>query len=66
GPVLGASIVMLLRELLWAQFPALHLAMLGVMLLAVVLFLPGGIMSVFARKKGMRPEVTKEEGSPHG
>lgn len=66
GPVLGASILMLLRELLWAQFPALHLAMLGVMLLAVVLFLPGGIMSVFTRKKTVRPETVAKEGSPHG
>ncbi len=61
GPVLGASIVMLLRELLWAQFPELHLMLLGAMLLAVVLFLPGGLMSVFARKKVVRPEIAEGE-----
>ncbi len=66
GPVLGASIVMLLRELLWAQFPALHLAMLGVMLLAVVLFLPGGIMALFVKKKVTRPEVATGGGPPNG
>jgi len=57
GPVLGASIVMGLREMLWAQYPALHLMFLGAMLLAVVLFLPGGIISLFTRKKVVRPEV---------
>jgi branched-chain amino acid transport system permease protein len=58
GPVLGASIVMGFRELLWAQFPELHLMLLGAMLLVVVLFLPGGLMSLFARKKSVRPEVS--------
>ncbi len=61
GPVLGASIVMLFRELLWARFPELHLLMLGAMLLVVVLFLPGGLMSLFGRKKVIRPEVASKE-----
>lgn len=61
GPVLGASIVMLLREFLWAQFPELHLMLLGAMLLVVVLFLPGGIISLFGRRKQVRPEVASKE-----
>jgi branched-chain amino acid transport system permease protein len=60
GPVLGAAIVMLLREVLWAQFPALHLLLLGAMLLAVVLFVPGGLISLFGRRKRMRPEVKQQ------
>ena len=55
-----------LRELLWAQFPALHLMFLGVMLLAVVLFLPGGVISLFTRKQAVRPEVTASGGEPRG
>lgn len=66
GPVLGASIVMLSRELLWARFPELHLMFLGAMLLVVVLFLPGGLMSLFARKKVVRPEVSSEKGENRG
>lgn len=62
GPVLGAGIVMLVREFLWAQFPALHLALLGAMLLIVVLFLPGGIVSLFGRRKRVRPEVVGQSG----
>ena len=57
---------MLLRELLCAQFPALHLMFLGVMLLAVVLFLPGGVISLFTRKQAVRPEVTASGGEPRG
>jgi len=53
GPLIGAGVVMVLRELLWAQFPAAHLALLGVLLLAVVLYLPGGLLSfVRARPQG--------------
>jgi len=58
GPVLGAGLVMLLREMLWANFPAAHLLALGVLLLIVVLFLPGGVISLFHRRKRVRPEVT--------
>jgi branched-chain amino acid transport system permease protein len=61
GPVLGAGIVMGIRELVWANFPALHLALLGVLLLIVVLVLPGGVVSLFTRKKQVRPEVAARE-----
>ncbi|KPK67300.1 MAG: hypothetical protein AMJ84_13480 [Acidithiobacillales bacterium SM23_46] len=57
GPVLGAGLVMGLREVFWAEFPAAHLMLLGVLLLSVVLFLPGGLMALFTRRKLVRPEV---------
>jgi branched-chain amino acid transport system permease protein len=66
GPVLGASLIMVLREFLWAQFPAAHLLALGVLLLAVVLFLPGGVMGLFARRKHIRPEVAAAGGEGRG
>jgi branched-chain amino acid transport system permease protein len=63
GPVLGAGLVMSMREFLWAQFPSAHLALLGVLLLTVVLFLPGGLMALFMRKKQVRPEVAAAGGT---
>lgn len=57
GPLLGAAVVMGLRELLWAHFPQLHLAALGLLLLVVVLILPGGLMSLLERRVRMRPEL---------
>jgi len=53
GPVLGATLLMGIRELTWAQFPALHLALLGVLMILVVLFLPDGVVSL--RRKRPRP-----------
>jgi len=63
GPVIGAGIVMSLREVLWAEFPALHLALLGGLLLVVVLFLPRGLVSLLTRRKRVRPE---EVATPAG
>jgi len=62
GPVVGASLVMGLREVLWANFPALHLGALGLLLLLVVLFLPGGLMSLLERRARVRPEVAQGLG----
>ncbi len=57
GPIIGAGTVMVLRELLWAQFPAAHLAALGVLLLIVVLYLPGGLISILRERQQSRPDA---------
>lgn len=57
GPVLGAAIVVLLREWLWASFPALHLLLMGAVIIVIVLFLPGGVLSLFAKRRSVRPEA---------
>ena len=64
GPIVGAGIIMTLREMLWAEFPAVHLALLGVLLLVVVLYLPGGIVSLARRDRQRRPDVAKAEETP--
>jgi branched-chain amino acid transport system permease protein len=61
GPILGAATVMILRELLWAQFPAAHLAALGVLLLVVVLYLPGGLISILRKRQQKRPDAAPGE-----
>lgn len=57
GPILGAGTVMILREILWAQFPSAHLAALGVLLLVVVLYLPGGLISILRDRQQKRPDA---------
>jgi branched-chain amino acid transport system permease protein len=61
GPILGAGTVMVLREILWAQFPSAHLAALGVLLLVVVLYLPGGLISILRDKLQKRPDARPGE-----
>jgi branched-chain amino acid transport system permease protein len=59
GPIIGAGIIMILREALWAQFPEVHLAALGALLLVVVLYLPGGLVSLAHRERQRRPDVAR-------
>ncbi len=64
GPIVGAALIMVLREMLWAEFPEVHLALLGVLLLVVVLYLPGGIVSLARRDRLRRPDVAKAGETP--
>jgi branched-chain amino acid transport system permease protein len=44
GPVLGATILYIVRDLLWSRFPYLYLPMFGVVIAVVVLYVPRGIV----------------------
>lgn len=50
GPVIGAVLLTVLSELLWANAPEAYMIILGVLLVCFVRFLPGGIGGLFARK----------------
>ena len=50
GPVLGAVVVELASTLLWGGFPQLHLGLFGILVVLIVLFVPAGIMDLFARR----------------
>lgn len=80
GPVLGMSVLYWLREVLWSNFLDYHLVMQGLMLGAIVLFLPKGLIGLFSadsnlmlrlrgeqRKstfEGMTSEFEKDESEP--
>jgi len=49
GPVLGVAFLVLLQELLWANLPQLYMIVVGVLLIAVVVWLPGGIYGKLQR-----------------
>ncbi len=46
GPLVGALVLSFVNEALWAQFPQLHLGLLGAVVAATVLFLRRGLVSV--------------------
>jgi branched-chain amino acid transport system permease protein len=54
GPLIGGVLLSLLGELLWARFPELHLALFGLLILLILLFLPGGLWNA-ARRSGKNP-----------
>ncbi|MCP4409162.1 MAG: branched-chain amino acid ABC transporter permease [Gammaproteobacteria bacterium] len=61
GPVIGATIIMSIQEVTWAEFPALHLALLGLLLIVIVLYLPNGILSIVQRRKRVRPDQVQQQ-----
>nr|VFK59464.1 MAG: branched-chain amino acid transport system permease protein [Candidatus Kentron sp. UNK]VFK68716.1 MAG: branched-chain amino acid transport system permease protein [Candidatus Kentron sp. UNK] len=54
GPVLGAVIIMGSREFMWAEFPSVHLALLGILVIMVVFYMPKGILGLVSRRKTVR------------
>jgi len=47
GPILGACILTLISEFLWARYPHYYLIILGVILVFIVKFMPSGILGIF-------------------
>lgn len=54
GPVWGALFLVVLQELLWASFPQVYLVVLGVLLVAFVLWAPEGFHGRLQRLLGTR------------
>jgi branched-chain amino acid transport system permease protein len=46
GPVVGAAVYMILEEVLWANFLDYNRAILGLVTVLLVLFLPGGLLRI--------------------
>jgi branched-chain amino acid transport system permease protein len=54
GPVIGAVVLTWTGEQLWARFPFLHTALFGAMIVAILLFLPGGVIALL-QERGWLP-----------
>ena len=50
GPVIGTAFLFLVWEVLWVKFPYLHLLAFGMLLIAVVLYMPRGVIGLLADK----------------
>ncbi len=73
GPVIGAATIYWLRDVVWANFLDFHLIVQGILLIAIVLFVPEGIMGAFndptstslgrlwGRQFGQKPTETASE-----
>ncbi|HZP69366.1 MAG TPA: branched-chain amino acid ABC transporter permease [Pseudolabrys sp.] len=54
GPVVGAAVFLALEEAVWRSFLTVHAAVLGALVVALILFLPNGLMSINRRRLGAR------------
>ena len=50
GPALGAFLIELISETVWGKFLTLHMMILGVIMVAVVILIPKGMLDMFRRK----------------
>jgi len=50
GPVLGAVVLFIFQEAVWARFVYLHQLLFGAIIVAVVLLMPRGILGVLQQK----------------
>lgn len=50
GPFVGAVLLSIVNEMLWARFPALYLGLVGIAIVAVVLFMPRGIVNLIGKR----------------
>jgi branched-chain amino acid transport system permease protein len=50
GPIAGAALYVLLKELVWVNFINFHSAILGIIIIAVIYVIPGGILRQFKVK----------------
>jgi branched-chain amino acid transport system permease protein len=49
GPILGATILTLLEEVLITEFPYYYMLLFGIILIAVILFLPNGLVGLIEK-----------------
>ena len=52
GPVVGATVIYWLRDIVWANFEQYHLIVEGLLLILIVLYLPGGIVGTYLDRGG--------------
>lgn len=52
GPLLGVALLVVLQELLWASLPQLYMIIVGVLLIGVVIWMPGGVYGRLQRAFG--------------
>jgi branched-chain amino acid transport system permease protein len=50
GPVFGAFLIELISETIWAKFLTVHMLILGMIMVAVVILIPRGILDLFKKK----------------
>jgi branched-chain amino acid transport system permease protein len=50
--VIGAAVFLALEEAVWRSFLTIHAAVLGALIVALILFLPNGVMSIARRGLG--------------
>jgi len=62
GPVIGAFVFIVMEELVWRNFLSFHAAVLGLLIVGLIFFVPNGILGLLRRRwtSGSRPQSSEE------
>lgn len=53
GPIIGACILTLISEILWARYPHYYMIILGIVLILLVKYLPSGLIEIIGKSQKM-------------
>lgn len=59
GPIIGAFVFEFLSELVWSNFMHVHAALLGILFILVVIFIPNGFMKMLTEKFSLSAMITQ-------
>jgi len=62
GPCLGAALYITLKEVVWVNFINFHSAILGVIIIAVIYFMPGGVLRLVDSLRRHLPAAAPRPG----
>lgn len=51
GPAIGAAVFLVMEEVVWRNFLAIHAAVLGLIIVALIFFMPNGILGLVRRRQ---------------
>ena len=51
GPVVGSAVFVIMEETIWAKYLEYHQAVLGLVIVLLIFFLPGGLLRAFTRRR---------------
>ncbi|MFQ5912321.1 MAG: branched-chain amino acid ABC transporter permease [Nitrospinota bacterium] len=69
GPIVGATFLTIVSEILWARFVYTYLIIIGVIIVVLIIFMPQGIVGLFRRERGDAkpvPGAGEGAGAVHG
>lgn len=63
GPVIGAAAFLVMEEVVWRNFLSVHAAVLGIIIVGLIFFLPNGLFGLLHRRRarGLMPLQRKGE-----
>lgn len=61
GPVVGAMAFIVMEELVWRNFLSFHAAVLGILIVCLIFFLPGGLLGLRRKRRKARPAPAEEK-----